>query len=178
MLSSTSVLLGRPEEDSNTGPGHGDFGQATQCFHKLTSVTIPSSVIHLGDRAFAECRSLESVSIPDSVAYIGDLAFACSLHSWAKGDEKRQANGRCWQKERHALLVPCGAWREHAGTHCTCPFLEEQPVIQDQDPFNCVVARNPFFIQTNYANCGLVSCPSLYPRARHPSGGLFIADRG
>lgn len=46
---------------------------------KVTSVTIPSSVTRIGDRAFSRCRSLTSLAIPSSVTSIGDYAFSgCS----------------------------------------------------------------------------------------------------
>ena len=41
----------------------------------LTSITIPNSVISIGDRAFASCSGLTSITIPNSVISIGDWAF-------------------------------------------------------------------------------------------------------
>jgi len=45
----------------------------------IDSITIPNSVIRIGDRAFSDCSSLTSVAIPNSVTSIGNYAFAgCS----------------------------------------------------------------------------------------------------
>ena len=41
----------------------------------LTSITIPSSVTSIGEKAFDACTSLTSITIPSSVKTIGRLAF-------------------------------------------------------------------------------------------------------
>ena len=46
------------------------------CCESLTSVTIPSSVISVEECAFLCCESLTSATIPPSVISIGDWAFA------------------------------------------------------------------------------------------------------
>ncbi len=42
---------------------------------KLTSISIPNSVINIGERAFQSCNHLESVAIPNSVIRIGKYAL-------------------------------------------------------------------------------------------------------
>ena len=41
----------------------------------ITSVTIPDTVTHIGDKAFYNCKNLVSITIPDSVTHIGNGAF-------------------------------------------------------------------------------------------------------
>ena len=52
--------------------GEGAFSSNT----KLTSVIIPNSVTNIGDWAFYNCRNLTSMNIPNSVTSIGDYAFS------------------------------------------------------------------------------------------------------
>ena len=44
------------------------------CTH-LTSVTIPKSVTHIGEKAFFGCSNLKSVTLSDGVTTIGEFAF-------------------------------------------------------------------------------------------------------
>lgn len=46
---------------------------------KLRSISIPDSVIHIGESAFFGCESLTSIKIPDSVIYIGAFAFSVCM---------------------------------------------------------------------------------------------------
>jgi hypothetical protein len=50
------------------------IGDSAFALNQLTSVIIPDSVTHIGDSAFA-WNQLTSVTIPDSVTHIGDSAF-------------------------------------------------------------------------------------------------------
>ena len=43
----------------------------------LRSITIPNSVIIIGNDAFIGCENLQSITIPNSVTYIGERAFYC-----------------------------------------------------------------------------------------------------
>jgi hypothetical protein len=51
--------------------------EAFNSCYKLTSVTIPNSVISIGWCSFGGCESLTSIAIPSGVKSIGIQAFAC-----------------------------------------------------------------------------------------------------
>lgn len=42
----------------------------------LKSITIPSSIVKIGDNAFERCHALEEIYIPSSVSEIGEMAFS------------------------------------------------------------------------------------------------------
>ncbi|MCI6389186.1 MAG: leucine-rich repeat protein [Ruminococcus sp.] len=44
-------------------------------FESLESITIPNSVLYIGEKAFFNCKNLKSVTIPESVISIGEYAF-------------------------------------------------------------------------------------------------------
>ena len=42
---------------------------------KLTKISLPCSLTHIGDRAFRGCTGLTTVQLPNTVTHIGDFAF-------------------------------------------------------------------------------------------------------
>ena len=53
-----------------------NIGWKTFACNSFISITIPSNVIYIGERAFEECDSLTSITIPNSVTSIGYGAFS------------------------------------------------------------------------------------------------------
>ena len=42
----------------------------------ITSITLPSSIMYVGEGAFSYCTSITSITIPSSIVYVGEYAFS------------------------------------------------------------------------------------------------------
>ena len=85
--------------------GNGAFADCSS----LTSVTIPSSVISIGNGAFADCYSLTSVTIPSSVTSIGEGTFYyCESLASITVDNQNQyycsIDGNLFDKDKKTLI--------------------------------------------------------------------------
>lgn len=56
------------------------IGDNAFVMNDFSEVSLPDSLISIGERAFFNCNNLKNVNIPDNVTYIGDSAFeACQF---------------------------------------------------------------------------------------------------
>lgn len=70
------------------------YAGKTACLN-LRRVTVPGSVLKVGNRAFAECHALVSVGVSDGVQVVGDMAFAnCTALEEVSMPNNRIATGR------------------------------------------------------------------------------------
>ena len=75
----------------------------------LPSITIPDSVVSIGNRAFKDCNSLKSITIPKSVTTIGDCAFyTCydlqSIEVDSGNSKYCSENGVLYNKEKKEII--------------------------------------------------------------------------
>ena len=61
-------------EEGVLGTGYGAFSG----FSSLTDVTLPNSLVTLGDYAFSNCKNISSVTLPQNLTAIGEGAFMSS----------------------------------------------------------------------------------------------------
>jgi hypothetical protein len=78
ILNSTGkyVSLNLTGNSLKTIPNKAFYDETYKICQTLVSITIPNSVISIGEEAFAVCVNLTSVNIPNSVTSIGNSAFA------------------------------------------------------------------------------------------------------
>jgi len=60
----------------NLGSDVTSIGASVFSYSSLQSVTIPSSMLSIGDNAFEGCEELTSIVMPSNDVYVGDLAFS------------------------------------------------------------------------------------------------------
>ena len=93
----------------------------------LTSVTIPNSVISIGEVAFSQCRSLTSVTIPNSVKSIGNYAFqfCLGLTSLTIPDSVTHIGDRAFLgcMGLTSITIPNSVTSIHELTFCGCVSL-------------------------------------------------------
>ena len=68
-----------PEEIEYNGDTYtvtGIYNDAFNRAYDLTSISLPKTILSIGQYAFAECKSLTSITIPESVTTIADFAFS------------------------------------------------------------------------------------------------------
>ena len=76
----------------------------------LTAVTVPDSVVSIGEAAFAWCTGLKCILIGTGVESIGDGAFSCctllnTVYYNAKAD--LDPSGNWWSKSSNDILFIC-----------------------------------------------------------------------
>lgn len=60
-------------------PFHDMVCRGREFFRTITEITLPDSIVEIGERAFDECKALRSVNTPEGVVGIGKLtAIQCT----------------------------------------------------------------------------------------------------
>ena len=106
----------------------------------ITSVTISSSVVKIGERAFSNCSSLTSIYIPSSVTTIGERAFSgCSnLTICCEVDSKLEGWSNYWNNSNCPVI-----WNSYKGIYGNINGLE---YIAYHD-----AKGNPYIVITEYS---------------------------
>ena len=93
-----------PEYDG--GKEYGIWEHAFYSNNKITSVTIPDSVMSIGQFAFSDCTSLTSAFIPDSVMSIGKYAFQIcpSLTIYCEATSKPSSWNSNWNNSNRPVV--------------------------------------------------------------------------
>lgn len=54
---------------------HGNGGERLNNYDRIKTVSLPTTVVSIGEEAFSYCKNLKSINIPKSVKNIGECAF-------------------------------------------------------------------------------------------------------
>ena len=121
----------------------------------LTSVTIPSSIVFIGDGAFEQCLSLTNVTIPGSVTNIGNGGFAgCGnltgvIIPGSVTDIGDAAFYECWSLAN--VTIPSSVTSIRTGAFTFCPRLTSVTIpasvtsIGDGAFSDCISVKGIFF---------------------------------
>ena len=109
-LSSLVVEQGNPMFDSRDNCNAIIVTATNTLVHGCNSSSIPEGIEVIADSAFSQRRNLSHISIPDSVVYIGEFAFlGCySLESEIKLQGIHQVTRSCFDGCSHLKKITIG----------------------------------------------------------------------
>lgn len=100
-----------------------------QILEKITSISIPDTVVSVGEAAFYGCSELQSVNIPDSITEICDSTFG---HCWALDNIKlpdgiKKIGDKAFEycSSIRKIEIPVGVSEINTGTFRDCRSLEK-----------------------------------------------------
>ena len=106
-----------------TSLGNGLFYLLSESHESMTSVTVPDTVVKIGDACFKSCSALQSVSLPESLSIIVSRAFmdCTSLRS---------------------IEIPENVTKMYDATFAGCTSLESVKLPSSQEKLGCSVFYN------------------------------------
>lgn len=124
-LSAFTVADGTDKLINSVEIGSGITNISDDAFQLLqfSSITIPDTVVSIGDRAFYGCRELTSLTIPDSVTSLGANVFqGCGITSITLGSAIPEitydAFKGCWKLKEVNLSEGLTAIQNYAFSYC------------------------------------------------------------